>query len=105
MQKIKIYENIKSVGKQMIKISVIVVAMIVGFFVGDAYHRLLRSSKEKAPLDTKLVNTTKEASIAINEKNELLIINRQNGEYQLYDENVGKIIFKLYAIQMTNQAK
>ena len=39
----------------------------------------------------------KDVSIAINERNEMLIIDRKTGEYMTYQDSVGMAVFTLYA--------
>jgi hypothetical protein len=94
-------EKAKLVTRNAGKIGIIVIAMAIGFFAGDVYHRINRSEKEKSvPMSKKKIHTLVETSIAINERSELLIIDRQNGEYEIYQDSVGQMIFRLYASQM-----
>ena len=44
--------------------------------------------------------TLTEISIAINESDQLLIIDKQTGEYVVYQDSIGKTIFYLYANKM-----
>ena len=44
-------------------------------------------------------------SVAINERGELMMIDRKNGAYTLYDAPVGDMIFKLYANRIYSQHK
>ena len=46
-----------------------------------------------------------ETSIAINERNELMIIDRSTGMYEVYESKIGNTIFSLYANQMYSQKK
>ena len=48
----------------------------------------------------KTVHKLKETSIAINERSELMIIDRQTGTYEIYEDSIGKVVFGLYASQM-----
>jgi hypothetical protein len=44
-------------------------------------------------------------SVAINERGELMVIDRKGGAYTLYDATVGDMIFKLYANRIYSQNK
>ncbi len=82
------------------KILIILVAISIGFVIGGMYTRSIATVEEKAPLDMKTVHKLKETSIAINERSELMIIDRQTGTYEIYEDSIGKVVFGLYASQM-----
>lgn len=68
--------------------------LAVGFFSGkmyDSYLNKINEKKYKAPINCK------DISIAINERNELLIIDRVSGEYKTYQDSVGRGIFDMYS--------
>ena len=48
-------------------------------------------------INQKNIKTPDNTSVAINEKNQLLLINKQTGEYILYSDSVGISIFNIYA--------
>jgi hypothetical protein len=104
LMKTSVSERLKSVTKNLGKISIIIIAMVIGFVAGDVYHRIMKSEDEKpVPMAQKKINSLRETSVAINERNELLIIDRQNGEYEIYQDSVGQVIFRLYASQMASE--
>jgi len=86
------------------KVTIVLIAITVGFILGEMYHRIHESNVEKAPLDVKAIHKMKETSVAINERNELMIINRTSGTY-IYEDSIGKVIFRLYASQMVANAQ
>lgn len=99
-----IVEKLKTASKHAGKIAIILIAMGIGFIAGDLYSKFTKQEKEKpVPMSQKKINTISETSVAINERNELLIIDRQNGEYEIYQDSVGQVIFRLYASQMASQ--
>lgn len=49
--------------------------------------------------------TIKETSVALNERGELLLIDRNSGVYTVYQDSIGKSIFNLYAISMESLYK
>lgn len=67
-------------------------AVILGYSVCEIYHY----TKEK-PSAAKEVKKISETSVAINERGEMMIIDRKTGEYTVYQDSVGKSIFVLYA--------
>lgn len=95
-------EKIKAALSHAGKIAIIVLAMAIGFIACDVYHRIADVKKDKAPMDLKIVHQLKGTSIAINERSELLIIDRQLGTYEIYQDSIGKVIFNLYASSMYN---
>ena len=99
-----VVNKLKMVGNNVGKIGIIVSAISIGFFAGEFYYKSKNSSEKKLPMDLKQVHSLKETSIAINERDELLIINRKAGDYEIYDPSVGKVIFRLYASQMAIKA-
>jgi hypothetical protein len=94
----KMKEKAKILTNALAKIGVILVALILGFVSNEAYHSFTRKShpKEKIP-DTK---NHQETSVAINERNEIIILDRSNGEYVIYSDSVGLMIFNHYASKM-----
>ncbi len=94
----------KTVFNHVGKITIILTALIVGFVAGELYHRANQKRDEKLPMDLKTVHGLNETSIAINERNELLIIDRKTGTYEIYEDAVGKVVLRLYASQMAIEA-
>ena len=70
----------------------LLLVLAAGFFVGKTYVEL--KPEEKDPLTTQSVD---KVSIAVDENNQILIINRETGEYQIFSDSVGITIFKMYA--------
>jgi hypothetical protein len=68
--------------------------MIAGFFIGYYYWVMMNKTHDSPLKRIKQMNTT---SVAINERNELMIIDRANGNYVVYQDSVGMTIFTLYA--------
>ncbi len=94
----------KTVFNHVGKITIILTALIVGFIAGELYHRANQKKDEKLPMDLKTVHALKQTSVAINERNELLVIDRATGTYEIYEDAVGKVILRLYASQMAVEA-
>lgn len=80
------------------KITLFVILITFGYSLCELYHYTKKPQQE-----TKKTRTIKETSVAINERGELMIINRVNGDFEVYQDSIGKSIFNLYALSM--QAK
>lgn len=69
-------------------------AMVIGFGIGS-YTYILNKDKKVNPYDN--VKNPHTISVAINDSDEMLIIDRTTGNYEVYSDSVGIMIFKLYA--------
>jgi hypothetical protein len=87
------------------KIGVIIVALSIGFVIGMFHNRIQKSENEVVKIDPKAIHRLKETSVAINERDEVMIINRTDGTYEIYEDSIGKTIFRMYASQMVTNAK
>lgn len=70
----------------------IIAALVSGFYIGSQYHRL-----ESKPEFKPTVKKGRETSIAINEANQLMLIDRKTGKYEIYSDSIGISIFRMYA--------
>jgi hypothetical protein len=89
-------ENLKAIGKKAFNVIWAVCLLICGFFIGH-YSYIVRGYNTEPKAVKK---TTKDVSVAINESNEVLIIDRATGRFETYSDSVGTNIFKLYAAKM-----
>lgn len=98
----KILKN--PIFKQIGNYVLIVLMLTIGFYSGRLSYRL-EPRKEKTELnpfnDENKILTT---SVAINEMNQLMVINKKSGKYQVYSYDVGKLIYKLYNNQFYNES-
>jgi hypothetical protein len=94
----KMKEKVGVLTTALAKIAVILVALILGFVSNEAYHSFTskKAPEEKIPA----TKTHLETSVAINERNEIIILDRSNGEYVIYSDSVGLMIFNHYASKM-----
>jgi hypothetical protein len=73
-------------------------AVIVGAVtIGIAYGKHVSSKPEKPTMVIQPSIKLQDVSVAINERNEMLIIDRKTGEYVTYEDSVGMAIFTTYA--------
>lgn len=77
-------------------ILIIATSLGVGFIIGY-YHNMISDIK----LDKKQkIYSKSEINIAVDENNNLLLINRFDGTYTMYEDSIGYTIFNLYARNM-----
>lgn len=89
--------------KETSRILGFVCLVVLGYILSELYHY---STMERDKIDfssPKVTKTIKETSVAINERNELMIIDRTTGEYEIYQDSIGQSIFNLYATRIQSQ--
>jgi|LakMenEpi03Aug12_release.lakeMendotaPanAssembly.Ray.scaffolds.fasta_scaffold1319475_1 hypothetical protein len=96
MEEVKAY--ISNALKKIGAVSVILMAIGAGFVVGYYYNTLFKKMEDNNQF--KHIRTMSETSIAINEKNQILIMDRNNGVYKIYEDSVGMVIFNMYASKL-----
>ena len=84
-------------------IYVIIIGSIIASYLLGVEHTKL---KQKPTIQHKVkINKIKrsDVSLAIDENNHLIIINNKSGNYTIYQDSIGKSIFKLYAKNLWGQ--
>ena len=99
MEKNEIRENLTKYVLVIGKVMLFLCVFGIGYISSDLYHRVKETGNEKngeasVPKITKKID---KVSVAINERNELMIIDRTDGSYEIYQDSVGRCIFNLYA--------
>jgi hypothetical protein len=95
-------EKLIELGKKGLNYVIIGGLVISSFFVG-------RKSASYPP--NEVTNpyshafSPKEISIAVNESNELLLIEKKTGKYIVYSDAIGMTIFKMYTNKIYSQTK
>jgi hypothetical protein len=84
--------------KKIGAVSVILMALGAGFVVGYYYNTLFKKMEDNNQF--KHIRTIRETSVAINEKNQVLIMDRNTGTYKIYEDSVGVVIFNMFANKM-----
>lgn len=89
------------------KIAVLITAISIGFAISEFNHWLKVKSEEKPQVIQKMksVKTLSKTSVAINERNELMVIDRSTGEFEIYSDSIGQTIFSLYAGRIYSQTQ
>lgn len=101
-------EKIKSlIGKGKIVLKQITIYGIIGvtcvgsFFIGRFYDKL---TKKDSPLKIEVSTIKKQdVNLAIDQSNNLIIIDNKTGNYTIYQDSVGRTIFSLYAKSVWGQ--
>jgi hypothetical protein len=90
---------LKNSSKKLDKVFLIFVSAFIGYLSCEFYHLADRLRSEKR---TRTINET---SIALNEKGELLLIDRKTGDFIVYQDSVGISIFNHYAKDLQSSYK
>jgi len=98
MEKNKMLEKITILLKKIGKFIIFLLLVLFGYSICEIYHYT-----KKKPTTT--VKQASEISVAVNERGEMLIIDRSTGEYNCYQDSVGVFIFNLYANRIQSQYK
>lgn len=88
-------EKLKSFFTELGKYSVITVVIIASFFLGKYYDAFQTEKVVEKVVITKVDKSS--VNIAIDESNNLMVINKKTGDYVIYQDSIGNSIFKLYA--------
>ena len=91
----------KEVLKKITTYLIIVVAIIVSYFIGS-YEKELSINEQPQKIEVTKINKSK-VNLAVDENNHLIVINKETGNYTIYQDSIGKTIFKLYAKNVWGQ--
>lgn len=94
-------EQVIAVTKKVFSYAIIVGALGVGFVIGR-FTQTYPPAEEVNPYQN--IHSIKNISIAVNESNELMLIDRTTGEYQMYSDSIGMAVFKMYSNRIYQNA-
>ena len=94
-------EQVIAVTKKVFSYVIIVGALGAGFVIGR-FTQTYPPAKEANPYQS--IHSIKNVSIAVNESNELMLIDRTTGKYQMYSDSIGMAIFKMYSNRIYQNA-
>ena len=98
-------EKLKQVLKPVGNWSLFIVSITTAFFVGYYYPTLQKSLNEE-PKKFLQPRTHERTSVSVTDRGELLIIDRESGKFDVYEESVGLSVFNAYGTRITsNQPK
>jgi hypothetical protein len=93
MKKIN-FKNLKELSIKLFKYTTIVLVVIASFFLGRYNGQV---NKEVEVVESFKTVNRDEVNIAIDERNNLIIIDKESGNYTIFEDSIGHSIFKLYA--------
>ena len=96
----KITENLNDKGQKLLTVGIVAVSIVGGIFAHKIYQKLNEEKPCKSTIIYPEMKVMTNTSVAVNERGELMLIDRKNGTFQIYQDSVGKTIFKMYANKM-----
>lgn len=95
-------EQLISVYKKVSHYFIIIVALFLGYIVGHTVGTIVE--KTPSPINHfSNLKSSHDISIAVDEDNKLLIIDKNTGTYQIYSDSVGNEVFKIYSNRLYQQ--
>ena len=94
----KVVETLRTIAQ----VAVLLFIMYGSFYIGTIYSEMMN---KEVIIERQEINNIGETSVSINERNELMILDRNTGNYQIYQDSVGISIFWLYARQLHEELK
>ena len=95
------YKINKPPKREFSKIIINIIAGLLLIAAGYSISKILEGFNKPKPVITlpalPATKTMSETSVSINERGELLIIDRNTGEYEIFEDSIGMAIFTLYA--------
>ena len=92
-----VVDNVKKVLKSITIYSIIGLSCIASFFIGYYYNKMYNKPQEIINVKQRDVN------LAIDQNNNLIIIDIKSGDYTIYEDSIGNEIFSLYAKNVWGQ--
>jgi hypothetical protein len=102
MNKEQLINQAKTVFKKISNMTYVTLFLAAGFAIGYYSHEM-KNHLKKSEFDN--IRKVKSTSAAVNESGELLILDRASGDYVIYSDSVGKMIFDIYASRLYYQTK
>lgn len=97
----KLLEKSKVVLKHITIYSIIGIACIASFLIGRYYDRMVHKNS-KVEFQVQKVKSS-DVDLAIDQSDNLIIIDNKTGNYTIYQDSVGRAIFSLYAKNVWGQ--
>jgi hypothetical protein len=94
-------DKITTLFKNGIIYGIILCSIAASFFVGSFYNQMTNKNKSSKVQVRTIVKS--EVNLAIDENNHLIVIDKKTGNYSIYQDSIGKTIFKLYAKNVWGQ--
>ena len=97
----KLKEKVVPFFKSVTIYGIILCSVVASFFVGVFYNQITNKNKGSKVQVKTIVKS--EVNLAIDENNHLIVIEKKTGNYSIYQDSIGKTIFKLYAKNVWGQ--
>jgi hypothetical protein len=97
-------EQFVTTAKRVLSYATIIGALVLGFSVGR-YTQNFPPKKEVVSNPYAKAFASDEISIAVNEANELMLVERKTGKYIVYSDEIGMTIFRMYTNRIYQNAK
>ena len=97
----KLKEKITPIFKSIAIYGIILCSVVASFFIGVFYNQITNKNKSTKVQVRTIVKS--EVNLAIDENNHLIVIEKKTGNYSIYQDSIGKTIFKLYAKNVWGQ--
>jgi hypothetical protein len=93
-------EFVKKQAKNVLSIAIVASVATASFKLGAKY-----GNPEKKEIENPYAHafSPEEISIAVNESNELIMIERATGKYIVYSDKIGQTIFGMYANRISQE--
>jgi hypothetical protein len=97
-------EKVMNLLKPAMNLIIVAAVGTLMFRLGAAYQN--RENKENSKIENPYAHafSPEEISIAVNESNELIMIERATGDYIVYSDQIGQTIFGMYANRIHQEA-
>jgi hypothetical protein len=89
--------------KKFLNYAIVIGALVIGFQIGRKAESYSPKEGDSNPYSKAF--SPQEISIAVNEGNELILIERKTGKYIVYSDEIGMTIFKMYTNRIYQDAK
>ena len=97
----KLKDKVSPFFKSVTIYGIILCSVVAAFFVGVFYNEMANKDKTSKVQVKTIVKS--EVNLAIDENNHLIVIEKKTGNYSIYQDSIGKTIFKQYAKNVWGQ--
>ena len=102
-QTVEFFKSLVPGIKKFFSYAIVVGALVGGFVIGRWTSDFPPKQEVSSNPYNNVYSSTK-VSIAVNEANELMLVDRETGKYQMYSDSVGMSIFKMYSNRIYQNA-
>lgn len=97
-----IKEKLKPIFNMLFKAVIVTILAIASFYQGTLVEKSRNVKEIEVEVNVTKVNKN-QVNIAIDESNNLIIIDKETGKYIIYQDSIGQSIFKIYARNIWNK--